>query len=641
VSINEKKPEKIILNPNMAERLKNEFLKKLKTPEEAMQLLRSGDRVYVGSNCGQPQTLCKALVTRKNDLFGVEVVHILTHGSMPHLEPEYAENFRDISLFMGANVRKPVNEGRAEYAPIFLHEIPALFRNGQMPIDVAFIAVTPPDEHGYCSMGVAVDIGLAACETARTIICEVMPTMPRTLGTGFLHIDDIDCFVESEYGPIEHAMGTPDEVSDQIASYIADLIPDGATLQAGIGGIPDAVMAKMVTKNDLGMHTEMFSDGIIPLVENGNLNCKKKTLHPGKVVATFVIGSRRLYDFIDNNPLFEFRSSDYVNDPYVAGQNNDLIAVNSCIEVDLTGQIVSDSIGTRFYSGIGGQVDFIRGAARSKGGKPIIALPSTAKGDTISKIVPFLNPGGGVVTSRGDAHYVVTEYGVAYLHGKTIKERCLSLIRIAHPKFRDELLEKAKELGYVSKDQPSIEHRYPSELIRTCTCKSGEEITIRPILPTDEPALKVHFYSLSPETIHKRFNSALKSLSNAEFRRLVNVDYKQHMAMVAVHKEGDGEKIITSGRYYVNQTTNYAELSIATRDDWQGQGVGREVFKALLEAAQEAKLQGIEAFVHVDNAEMMKLFQDAGHPIETKLHEGQYHVRLTFRTKRDVGHEHA
>ena len=452
-------PQKITLNPNMPERLKKEYLQKLRTPRQAADLIRSGDRIYLGSNCGQPQTMSEALTLRKDDLFGVEVVHILMHGSAPFLEPEYSENFRDISLFMGSNVRKAVNEGRAEYAPIFLSEICDLFRRGQMPIDVAIVAVTPPDEHGYCSMGVAVDVGLAACQVAPIIIAEVMPTMPRTLGTGFLHVNDIDCFVESNHGPVSHEQGTPDAISDQIASYIADLIPDGATLQAGIGGIPDAVMAKMDTKNDLGMHTEMFSDGIIRLVENGNMTCRKKTLHPGKVISTFVIGTRKLFDYIDNNPLFEFRTSDYVNDPFVVAQNNDLVAVNGAIEVDLTGQIVSDSIGTRFFSGIGGQVDFIRGAARSKGGKPIIALPSTAKNDTISKIVQFVQPGAGVVTSRGDAHYVVTEYGVAYLHGKTIAERALSLIRIAHPKFRDELLDKAKEVGYVRKEQPSIEHR--------------------------------------------------------------------------------------------------------------------------------------------------------------------------------------
>lgn len=630
-------PQNIKLNPNMPERLKKEFLQKLRTPRQAVDLIRSGDRVYLGSNCGQPQTMSEALTLRKDDLFGVEVVHILMHGTAPFLEPEYSENFRDISLFMGSNVRKAVSEGRAEYAPIFLSEICDLFRRGQMPIDVAIVAVTPPDEHGYCSMGVAVDVGLAACQVAPIIIAEVMPTMPRTLGTGFLHVNDVDCFVESNHGPISHEQGTPDAISNQIASYIADLIPDGATLQAGIGGIPDAVMAKMVTKNDLGMHTEMFSDGIIPLVENGNMTCRKKTLHPGKVISTFVIGTRKLFDYIDNNPLFEFRTSDYVNDPFVVAQNNDLIAVNGAIEVDLTGQIVSDSIGTRFFSGIGGQVDFIRGAARSKGGKPIIALPATAKNDTISKIVQFVKPGAGVVTSRGDAHYVVTEYGVAYLHGKTIAERALSLIRIAHPKFRDELLEQAKEVGYIRKDQPSIEHRYPSELIRTFTCKSGEEITLRPILPTDEQNLKNHFYSLSPESVHRRFNAALKSLSNAKFRELVNVDYKSHMAFVAVLKDGAGEKILTSGRYYVNQTSNIAELSIATRDEWQGRGVGREVFNSLLQTAQDAKLQGMDAYVQVDNPEMMKLLQGCGLPIETKLEDGQYHVRITFRKKRDVG----
>jgi len=623
------------LNPRLPESLKQQFLQKLKTPEEAVQLIRSGDRIYIGSNCGEPETLAEALCNRKDDLFGCEVTHLLTHGIAPYVEPEYAENFRVRNLFIGANMRKAVNEGRADFVPIFLSEIPRLFRNGQLPIDVAMVSVTPPDEHGYCSMGVAVDIGMAACEVARVILAEVKPDMPRTLGNGFLHINDIDAFCTARYPVIEHSFEGSDETSAKIAEYIVDLIDDGACIQAGIGNIPDAVLARLGEKNDLGMHTEMFSDGIIPLIQNGNINCRKKTLHPGKVVATFVIGTRKLYEYIDNNPFFEFRTSDYVNDPFVVAQNDNMIAINSCIEVDLTGQVVSDSIGNRFYSGFGGQVDFIRGAARSKGGKPIIALPSTAKGGTISKIVPMIKPAAGVTTSRGDVHYVVTEYGVAYLHGRSVRERALSLIRIAHPNFRDELLEKAKELGYVSKEQPSVEHRYPSELIRTVTLRDGTEVTIRPILPTDEYLLKRHFYSLSEESVRKRFGAVLKSLSNATFRELVNPDYKTHMAFVATVKEGQGEVIITTGRYYINQTTNYAEFAMATRDDWQGRGVGTEVFKTLVETAQANKVLGFTATILAENTEMMKIIRESGLDVESKLSAGQYEVKIHFRKRRE------
>jgi 4-hydroxybutyrate CoA-transferase len=342
-------------------------------------------------------------------------------------------------LFFCEDVRQAINEGRADFIPIFLSEVEALFSSGAVLIDVALIHVSPPDEHGVCSYGVGVDTTKTAAEHARIVIAQVNPKMPRTLGDSFIHLNKIHRVVEVSDDILEHPLGQVSDLANQIGQKIADLIEDGSTLQVGIGEVPDAVLHYLSARKDLGIHTEMVSDGIVDLIEKGVVTNEKKTLHPGKVILGFVLGTRRLYDFVDNNPIFEFHPSQYTNDPFIISRNNKQVAINSALEVDLTGQVCADSLGYSFYSGIGGQVDFIRGAARSKGGKAIIALPSTARNETLSRIVPHLKVGAGVVTSRGDVRYVVTEYGVAYLHGKTIRERCRELIRIAHPKFRDEL----------------------------------------------------------------------------------------------------------------------------------------------------------------------------------------------------------
>lgn len=598
------------------------------SPLEAVRLVKSGDRVYIGSNCGEPETLVKALFDRRFELNGVDIVHLLTKGIAPYADPKYLEHFRHQALFIGHNVRQAAREGAVDYIPVFLSEIPSMIKNGQLPIDVAMVSVTPPDSHGFCSLGVSVDLGLAACRNANYVIAEIKHDMPKTLGESFLHISEIDAFVESEHPLLELPRAEPDEISRHIARFIADLIEDGSTLQVGIGNIPNAVLDMIGDKNDLGIHTEMFSDGILTPIERGNISGLKKTLHPGKIVASFCMGSRELYERIDNNPMFEFRPTEFTNDPFVIAQNNRMVAINSAIEVDLTGQVCSDSVGPSFYSGFGGQVDFVRGAARSKYGKPIIALPSTAKDGTISRIVPMLREGAGVVTSRADVHYVITEYGVAYLHGKPVRERVLSLIRIAHPKFRDELLERAKDLGFIAKDQPAIATRYPDELSMKFTLKSGENVSLRPISPADENALKDFFYSLGEETVYRRFGTKMKALARATLRDLVNVDYKQHMAILVTIPEGEGEIILGSGRYYVNQTTNYAEFAVTVRDEWQSRGIGIVLFHRLLEAARAAKLRGIEAWVQPDNTKMMNLLMRSGLKVETHMHEGQLHVLI-------------
>ncbi|MCC6550384.1 MAG: acetyl-CoA hydrolase/transferase family protein [Ignavibacteriaceae bacterium] len=440
---------------NYASNYQASYKSKLVNAEEAMSVIKTGDKVVVHSNCAVPMRLIDALVLRKNELFNVEMIHVLSVGKLPYLSRDMEGHFRHKSYFMGADVRKAVAEGDADFAPIFLFEYPLLFSRGIIKPDVALIHVSPPDEHGFCSYGVEVGITKTSAEKSSIVIAQVNPNMPRTLGDSFIHISKINYIVECDDPVAELPQGerdlTPEQehIYSKIGEYIANLIEDGSTLQMGIGVIPDSVLQFLTNKKDIGIHSEMFSDGIIELVEKGILNNSRKKIHPGKIIAGFVLGTRRLYDFIDNNPLIEFHRQEYVNDPFVIAQNTKMVAINSAIEVDITGQVCSDSIGTRLFSGFGGQVDFIRGAARSEGGKPIIALPSSTKDGKISRIVPQLKPGAGVVTSRADVHHVVTEYGEVDLFGKSIRERVKALISIAHPQFRDELTAYAKQQKYL------------------------------------------------------------------------------------------------------------------------------------------------------------------------------------------------
>lgn len=429
----------------------NLYSKKVVSAVDAVKQIKSGDNIVIQPGCGAPMELIRAMVERKDELENVSLYHILIVGELPYTKPGMEKHFQHKAFFIGGNTRQAVNEGRAEFIPIFLSEVPFLFKRGIIKTDVALIHLSPPDEHGFCSYGVDVGTIKSAAEKADIIIAQINNEMPRTLGDSFIHINKIDYIVEHNESIVELPQIDPNagkkllEIYDKIGRNISELIEDGSTLQMGIGAIPDAVMHYLGEKKDLGVHTEMFSDGIIELVENGIINGEQKSLHPGKIIAGFVLGTKKVYDFIDNNPIIEFHPQEYVNNPFVIAKNNKMIAINSAIEVDLTGQVCSDTIGTKLYSGIGGQVDFIRGASHSEGGKGIIALPSITKDWKISRIVPKLRSGAGVVTSRGDVHFVVTEYGVAHLFGKSIKERARELIRISHPNFRDELTAYAKE----------------------------------------------------------------------------------------------------------------------------------------------------------------------------------------------------
>jgi len=427
------------------------YRNKITTPEEAVGVIKSGSRVFLTGNCSVPQKVMAALVQRAPLLTDVEVVQVLTVGSADYVAPQMAGHLRVNTLFISDNVRQAVNEGRADFTPCFLGEIPLLFKNGQLPLDAALIHVGPPDEHGFCSFGIEVGVTKTAAQSAKIVIAEVNPNMPRTLGDAFIHISKLNYIVPVEYQLPELSMGATTELSKQIARHIAPMIPDGATLQMGIGGIPDAVLHELTNHKHLGVHTEMFSDGIINLVNRGVIDGEMKSLHPGKIISGFMLGTRHLYDFVNDNPIVEMHPTEYVNDPFIISRNDRMVAINSAIEVDLTGQVCSDSIGPRLYSGVGGQVDFIYGASRSKAGIPIIALPATAtvKGQVVSKIVPLLKLGAGVVTTRNHVRYIVTEHGVANLYAKNIRQRARALINIAAPEFRDDLERKANELKYL------------------------------------------------------------------------------------------------------------------------------------------------------------------------------------------------
>jgi len=429
-----------------------QYASRLTNAEDAVQTIQSGQRVFLTGNCSVPQKLLGALVARAHELHDVEITQVLTIGPAPHAAQELEKHLRINNLFIGENVRSAIHEGRADFTPCFLSEVPLLFRGGALPLDVALIHVAPPDEHGFCSLGIEAGLVKTPAQMADIVIAEINEQMPRTLGDSFIHFSKIDYAVPVNYPLAELPMGQTNDLSMKIGSHIATLIEDGSTMQMGIGAIPDAVLNFLGDKQDLGVHSELFSDGVMDLVQKGVITNERKTLHTGKIVAGFILGTHKLYDFVDDNPIVELHPTEYVNDPFVIAQNDKMVSINSAIEVDLTGQVCADSIGPKLYSGVGGQVDFVYGASRSKGGKPIIAMPSTATlrdGTTLSRIVPMLKPGAGVVTTRNHIHYLVTEYGIAHLYGKSIRERVHALIAIAHPDFREELEKKASQLRYV------------------------------------------------------------------------------------------------------------------------------------------------------------------------------------------------
>ena len=596
----------------------------------------SGYRVFLSPGCGEPQYLLNELVklgTTEGALNDVEIVHMLTVGSAPHAQKRYDRYFRHNSLFVGPGVRSAVSEGVADYTPIFLSEIPALFRSGRMPLDVALIQVTPPDNFGFCSLGVSVEAVKAAAESAELVIAQVNPQMPRTLGDSFIHVEELDVIVEHEEAILEVSASEPDDVARAIARHATRLIENGSTIQAGIGKIPNAVLYGLADKRDLGVHTEMFSDGLIDLIESGVVNNSKKTFHPGKVVATFCIGTRRLYDYIDNNPMFEFHPVEYNSSPVNIAKNEKMVAINTALQVDLTGQVCADSLGYKIYSGIGGQADFIRGAALAPQGKPIIALPSTAQDGTVSRIVPHLSEGAGVVTTRGDVHYVVTEYGVAYLHGKSLRERAIALIQIAHPRFREQLLSEAKAKKYLFEDQIIPEGAiYPVEIEHT-EAFDGLDIFFRPVKASDERLFQEYLYDLSEQSVYLRFFQIRKVFPHELAQQLVAVDYKENLGIVGTLGTSDTSPIIAAGHWMLDVNENMAEVAFSVADEYQGQGIGTHLLRFLMRVAREHRIRGFRATVLAGNTAMMSVFQKSGCILHTEYESGEISLSFEFDEK--------
>jgi len=609
------------------------YAEMIETPDRAVSGVHAGQRVFVGTGCAQPTELVKALTARSKDLQEIQIVHLLTRGEAPYADAKLANYFRVNSFFIAENVRHIIQKGLGDYTPIFLSDIPNLFSSGQLPLDVALIQVTPPDQDGRCSLGISVDIVKSAAQNASYVIAEVNPRMPRTLGDSWLHVYDLDLLVPVDVPIFEVPPPETTEVTRQIGEYVAALIDDGSTVEFGIGQIPQAVAEFLDDKKDLGIHTEMFTDAIIDMVERGIVNGKYKSIDRGKVVASFCMGTQKLYDYIDNNPVFSFHPTEYVNDPFVISKHRKMVAINVALEVDLTGQVCADSLGTQFYSGIGGQVDFTRGACRSPGGHAIIALPSTALDDSVSRIVARLSPGAGVVTTRGDVHYVATEYGVAYLHGKSVQERAIALISIAHPKFRAELLRQAIEAKYVRSEMADVEGKMavgPKELKTTYILDDGLQITFRPIHPTDVPNMKNLFYTLSQQTLYYRFMSRAKQISQKEIQNFVYVDHRSEVAIVGTLPEAHGEDIIAIGRYYLDPRTNRAEVAFVVSDKWQQQGIGSFLYRYLITIARSYGIRGFTAEVLRENKAMQAVFNKGGGRVRTEQHEDVVSYQIDF-----------
>ena len=608
---------------------KEKYKDKVKTAPAAMKLIKSGNSVFIGTGCAQPQHLVDALVENSSGIRDVQIVHLLTMGTAPYADEKYRDKFKMNSLFIADNVRDAFERGIGNYTPIFLSEIPMEFETGRIPIDVALISVSEPDANGLCSLGVSVDIVKAAATNARYVIAQVNKNMPRTYGNSFLHVNNIDILVPHDDKMIEIPIPAPDEALRQIGQNVARLVEDGSTIECGIGNVPQALVEYLAYKKDLGIHTEMFSDWIIDLVESGAITGSKKTFDRNKIVASFCMGSQKLYDYINDNPFFEFHPTEYVNDVNTISRHEKMVAINVGLEVDLTGQVCADSLGYRFYSGIGGQVDFIRGAARSRGGKAIIALPSTAKDGQVSRIVPHLTEGAGVVTTRGDVHYVVTEHGIAYLHGKTIRERVLALINVAHPKFRNDLLQAAKAQKYIYQDQIELawdQVDYPEELEHYSTLRDGTEIFFRPVKPIDEQALSEMLYSLSEHSVKTRYMTSTMSFPHSDVQQLANIDYKKDIAIVGVVPGVSNDEIVAIAQYFLDPETQSAEVAFVVLDEWQSRGMGTFLLDYISKVATQRGVKRFFAKVLPNNKAMLSVFYNSGYKVNTKFDGEVYNI---------------
>ncbi len=604
------------------------------TLERALEKVRRGSKVFLATACAEPQFLVQGLLDRADQLHDVQLLHFITLGDAPYTDKRFDTRFRHNAFFVGPSTRDPINQGRADYTPVFISEIPGLFRRAIVSIDVALIQVSPPDAHGFVSLGVSVDIVKAAVESASVVIAQVNRAMPRTMGDTFIHISKIHQLVEQDCPLIQFQYPPLDQVEELVARNVARLVHDGDTIHVGIGHIPHGVLPFLKDRKDLGVHTEVVSDQFVELIQSGCITGEKKSLYPGKIVCSFCVGTRRIYDYVHENPLFMFLPADVVYNPLVIAKNQNMVSIVSAQEVDLSGQVCSESRGFHFYSGLGGRLDFIRGAAMSQGGRSIVALTSTSADGSYSRIVPYLQEGAGVVATRGDVKYVVTEYGIAYLHGKSIRERAMALINIAHPKFRKELLEEAKRRSYVYQDQILVETEtfdYPEEETRELL-KDGSMVTIRPIKPTDEPLLQDFFYSHSDDTIYRRYFRAVRAMPHSTAQTLVNLDYRSRMAFVATVGEIGLEKIVGVARYaQEKEDPQMVEVAYTIHDSYQGKGLGKLLQNRLEDYARRMNFKGVSGYLFQDNMPMIRVFSSKGAYHKERIEGGVLRVWRYFQ----------
>jgi acyl-CoA hydrolase/GNAT superfamily N-acetyltransferase len=620
------------------EEIKVRYPEKFVPEEEIFGHIHRGDTIFISTGCSEPQHLVNALINYVSQhpkaIFDAEVLHVWTFGVAPYADARFQRNFRHNSFFISSSTRNSVNKGLADYTPIFLSQVPSLFYRGAIPIDIALIQTSPPDSHGYMSLGISVDIIKAATEKATTVIAQVNNHMPRVQGDGFINITDVNFIVPYDEPLLEYSTETETGTTFGIGKYVARLVQDGDTIQVGYGSIPNAVLANLHEKKHLGIHTELLSDGIVELMKLGVIDNSRKSIDRGKTVASFCMGKRSTYEFLHDNPSIEFKTIDYTNNPLIIAQHRNMTAINSALEIDLTGQATAESIGKMFYSGIGGQADFMRGAILAPGGRTILTIPSTAENGTISRIVPFLKEGAGTTLIRGDIYYVVTEYGIAYLHGKNIRERAMELIAIAHPKFRGWLLEEAKKQNLIYQDQAFIAGKggeYPEELETHRTTRTGLEIFLRPVKISDEPLLKDFFYSLSNQSLYRRFMSPRQDMPHDRLQEYVIIDYTKGMAILAVIEENKTEIVAGLGQYWIDESTHIAEVAFAVRDDYQDKGIGGVLLSYLTYLAKRQGLLGFIADVLAENRSMLNLFERQGFGMERHAESGSYRLKMTFR----------
>jgi len=620
--------------------LKSACPQKVVTAAEAVAKISRGSRVFIGTGCGEPQHLIHAMV-KDVSIQDVMVYQMLSSTFSQYVDdPNFMERFSLKLFFISASLRKAAFDGKIDYLPTYLSQIPRLFATRRIGLDVALIQVSAPDRFGYCSLGVSVDITRSGMENAGLVIAQVNRNMPRTLGDSFVHIDDLDYLVLHEEPLVESLPGKKDpEVVKRISFYVSQLIEDGTTLQIGFGHLPYTILQHLDDKKDLGIHTQVISDGIIPLIEKGVITNRRKTLLPGRVVASLCMGSAKIYDFVNNNPMFYLRSSEFVSDPVVVARNDNFVSLSSALEVDLTGQVCTDSMGYLFYSGIGDQVDFLRGSSMSEGGFSIVALPSTAQNGTKSRIVPHLSEGAGVATTRGDVNFVITEYGIAELQGKGIYQRVMELAQIAHPKFREELIDVAREKHYIFSDQlpPSQDDLLFIEGYKsTLALPTGKSIEFRPLLPSDEFSYRNFFYSLQERTIYYRFFYKMRNFTHSVVQeQWASVDYRKNMSIIGLIQTGGHKEIVAIGTY-AEEETHRAEVAFVVREDLQGMRIGSYLLQELEKIAKENDYTGFTATVLSENSAMIRVFKKRYPHAKTVAGGGDITIHMDFNDAVDM-----